>query len=139
MKDPQQYIEVVTQWAASCDTVRALALVGSHVTEQAGPKSDIDFVILCDDKSKLTNDTAWVQQFGKVTSCTREEWGTVTSVRVFYSDRQEIEFGLAPPDWVELTFGDKIPEGASDRIKILLDDSNLLGKLRKGVQDRENI
>ena len=133
MKDPQQYIQEVTRWAATCTTVQALALVGSHATKKAGPESDIDFVLICDDKSKLLDDTAWVEEFGEVTSCKKEDWGIVTSVRVFYKDGQEIEFGLAPLDWVEITFGDKIPEGVPERIKILRDEKNLLGKLRKGA------
>lgn len=133
MKEPEKYIKEVKQWASSCVTVQALALIGSHARNEAKPDSDIDFLIICDDKSKLIDDIAWVNKFGEVISCTKEEWGIVTSIRVSYRDGQEIEFGLAPLNWVDITFGDKIPEGISDRIKILIDDNNILGKLKKAV------
>jgi predicted nucleotidyltransferase len=73
LKEPQNYIEEVTQWALSCDSVQALALAGSQARGEARPDSDIDFIIFCDDKSVLLEDLSWIEQFGVVANHTNEQ------------------------------------------------------------------
>jgi hypothetical protein len=58
----------------------------------------------------------------------------VTSVRVFYKDGQEIEFGLAPLDWAEITYGEIIPSAVKNSVKILLDKKNALFKFGKIIE-----
>ena len=94
MKTPTEYMEEVKQWANTDDRILALGLIGSHARKQATAKSDIDFVIICEDPLKLIKDLSWISQFGEVKSHIKERWGIVTSIRVFYNDGQEIEFGL---------------------------------------------
>ncbi len=83
MKTPEEYLNKITQWAKSQNTITALALVGSHARKAARPDSDIDLLFLCDDKSVLLNELSWINRFGKVDKLSREEWGTVTSIRIF--------------------------------------------------------
>ena len=139
MKKPRQYIEEITQWAVSIDAIRALALVGSHARNQARPDSDIDFLFLCEDKEVLLQDLSWISQFGKITSYSREEWGMVTSIRVFYQDGQEIEFGVAPIKWAHLPVDAGTQKVVSDGMIILKDINKLLENVRNSIKQKGGV
>src|SRR4030043_160651 len=96
------FIRDVTAWAQSLDEIAALALVGSYARHQARPGSDIDLILICHDTGDFLDDVSWVTHFGKVKSQKIEDWGIVTSIRVFYSDGKEVEFGVAPLKWADL-------------------------------------
>lgn len=136
MKGPNEYVKEITQWARSCSTVLALALVGSHARNEAGPDSDIDFLIICHGTSQLIDDLAWVKRFGEIVSCEKERWGIVTSIRVVYVDGPEIEFSLAPLSWTDIPVDEGTYQVVSDGMTILTDSRNILGKLKKAVLDK---
>ena len=88
-------IDDVSEWAALRDDVLGLAVVGSYARGAAQPDSDIDFVLVSADPALYLNDTEWVSAFGEVASLSFEDWGKVQSVRVFYRNGPEVEFGIA--------------------------------------------
>jgi predicted nucleotidyltransferase len=92
-------IEEVQAWAASRLDVLGVALVGSHARQAARPDSDIDLVIVCESPSLYVEDRAWVRTFGTPRRMEREDWGRVTSLRVWFADGLEVEFGIADRDW----------------------------------------
>ena len=137
-KAPKKYVEEVTEWASSCEAVIALALVGSHARNKAGPDSDIDFILLCDNTSHLINNLSWIKQFGKIRSYQLEEWGVVTSIRVIYIDGQEIEFGIAPLSWASIPIDAGTSRVVTDGIKILKDKRRIVSTL-KGAVAKKNV
>lgn len=129
MKTPEEYIDKISQWAKTQDVIAALALVGSHARKQARPDSDIDFLLLCNDKEALLKNLSWINHFGKVVSFSREAWGIVTSVRVFYKDKQEVEFGIGPLSWADIPVNHGTRQAVKNGIVILKDSCKLLEKL----------
>ena len=95
-----QLIGNVRAWAELRADVRALVLVGSHARGAAQADSDIDLVVMCSDPSKYLGDTGWLSAFGEVLSTSFEDWGKVQSIRVFYRNGPEVEFGITGVDWV---------------------------------------
>jgi predicted nucleotidyltransferase len=95
-------IRKVTSWANSNVKIDALALVGSHARNKARIDSDIDFILICGDMMDFLCDLSWVSLFGDVKTQKIENWGLVTSIRVFYTDGKEVEFSIAPVKWAEL-------------------------------------
>jgi hypothetical protein len=135
MHKAEKYIEKVRLWLNGDDNVLALALVGSYARKQARPDSDIDFLIICEDITLLEKDISWIDQFGKVKSHNKEHWGTITSVRVFYADGQEVEFGLAPKSWADIPVDAVTRSVVSDGMIILKDINNILGKLKSTISE----
>jgi len=129
----EKYIEKVRQWACGEDRVSAMALVGSHARQQAKLASDIDFVIISDDVARLEKDISWTNLFGMVQRQTKEKWGNVTVIRVFYVDGQEIEFGLASKSWAAIPVDVGTKRAAKDGIVILKDRDKILEKLKLAV------
>jgi hypothetical protein len=89
----------VQAWAATHPDILGVALVGSHARQTATPESDVDLVIVCETPSDLLASTDWLRFFGTPQRTTREDWGRVTSLRVWYADGLEVEFGIADRLW----------------------------------------
>ena len=86
-------IERITAWVEGDPRIDALLLVGSYARGTANPESDIDLVLIVKDQSAFLRNREWIRDFGTVDSESAEDWGAVQSVRVFYKDSFEIEFG----------------------------------------------
>lgn len=99
MVDISEFLAKVSSWATSQPDIAALALVGSHARGTASVSSDIDLVILVANPDIYLDDTAWAGAFGQVERQQLEEWGQVSSLRVWYADGREVEFGVTDLGW----------------------------------------
>lgn len=95
-------IEAVTRWAEVDARIVALALVGSHARGDANPTSDIDLIVVCKNPPELLNDQSWTQKFGPGKTSGVEDYTRVQSVRVFYDDGAEVEFGVTSLAWTNI-------------------------------------
>jgi hypothetical protein len=125
------FIDRVTRWAAVQEDVVALAVVGSHARGTAGPASDIDFVLLCCDPHKYVASSEWVSAFGVAMRTESEEWGLIRSIRVFYENGPEVEFGIGSMAWVASPTPPGTMEVVSDGVAVLLDRDGSLTRLAK--------
>ncbi|MEC8256069.1 MAG: nucleotidyltransferase domain-containing protein [SAR324 cluster bacterium] len=76
--------------------------MGSHARGKARQNSDIDLVLLCTEYESYLQDLGWADDFGKPASVCLEDYGKLTSFRVFYEEGPEVEFGFAQLDWLAL-------------------------------------
>ena len=95
----EELLRSVADWAARRPGVRAAGLVGSHARGEAGPGSDVDLVIVADEPGDLLADGGWAREFGEVARTAIEPYGRVVSLRVWYAEGLEVEFGIAAPSW----------------------------------------
>lgn len=95
----KKLIHCLREWSADHPDITGVFLVGSHARCEAEPESDIDIVMLTKNPGEYLNDLKWIKCFGDVESVGREDWGKVQSLRVFYSDGPEVEFGITTSDW----------------------------------------
>ncbi|MGA1646680.1 MAG: nucleotidyltransferase domain-containing protein, partial [bacterium] len=68
--------------------------------DQSRQHSDIDLVLLCTEYESYLQDLGWTNDFGKPVSVCLEDYGKLTSVRVFYEEGSEVEFGFTQLDWL---------------------------------------
>jgi len=134
--DISLFLDSVRQWAGMDGDIRAVVLVGSRARGKARPDSDIDLVILArHPEAYLENGFFYL--FGSVNSISIEDWGRVTSIRVYYdggcgavADGLEVEFGLTRPDWVEMPLDSGTRRVLENGFQIVLDkDAALMGIL----------
>jgi hypothetical protein len=90
----------------------------------------VDLVLLTEHPSKLADDTSWVSNFGTPDRMALEDWGRVTSVRVWYRAGLEVEFSLATLAWAT-----EPDEGTrrvlADGYRVLLDRDGVFAQLGK--------
>jgi hypothetical protein len=65
--------------------------------------SDVDLVILTEDKRRYLDDESWIHvALGQAAQLVRtQEWGPLTERRVRLSSGLEVEFGFVEPSWAE--------------------------------------
>src|ERR1041384_7548159 len=88
------FLHSVTEWASNQADIQALALIGSHARNAAKETSDVDLVLIATDPNIYLDDTSWVQQFGTVKKRQMEDYGLLISLRIWYMDGLEIEYGI---------------------------------------------
>ena len=98
----RDFLNAFVTWVSNQSDVQAAALVGSHARGAAQGESDIDLVILTDQPQKYLESTDWAEHFGTFERHQIENYGNLTSVRVWYQDGNEVEYGITkgePPTW----------------------------------------
>ena len=121
-----KFLETVTEWARQRRDIRGLALVGSHARGTATPESDVDLMILCRHPAALLRDEDWTDQFGDVDTSSTERYGATTSIRVFYRNGIEAEFGVVTDSWARIPMDSGTLRLISDGMQILHDPDGLL-------------
>lgn len=95
----RDFLNAFVNWASSQEDVQAIALVGSYARGEVREDSDIDLVILTDQPGKNLDDLKWIEHFGAVEKHPTEDYGKLTSFRVWYQNGYEVEYGITTPDW----------------------------------------
>ena len=95
--DLPEFFAGFVRWASGQPDVHAVALVGSHARGEVTDSSDVDLVVLVQDPKVYLGNTTWASRFGAVRRQETEEYGPLTSLRVFYEDGPEVEYGIADP------------------------------------------
>jgi predicted nucleotidyltransferase len=123
----------VKQWAEQQPDITGVLLVGSYARGTARQDSDVDLVILTSNPQRYVDTISFAAQFGVPAKWEKENWGRVTSMRVWYQEGLEVEFGFALPDWAAQPLDAGTQRVISDGIQIVFDRFGLLGFLSGGV------
>ena len=132
-KQVQILLKEVTKWAESNPEILGVALVGSYARDEARLDSDVDFVLLACEPQEFINKPEWIKEFGLINSYIVEDWGLVTSLRVYYKNSLEVEFGLTTSEWVSEPIDEGTHKVIIDGIKILIDKAGLLAQALREV------
>ena len=120
------FIEHFTRWASMQSDILAVALVGSHARNAAREDSDVDLVIITDDPHKYLTHTAWIATFGIVAKQQIEEYGILTSLRVWYEDGLEVEYGFTTRAWAQIPLDEGSREVIEGGMRVLFERVALL-------------
>lgn len=132
--DISTLLHQIKKRAQGNDNVRSVLLVGSHARGEARPDSDVDLVVICKNPSELLEDVSWINHFGKAPEHSIEDWGLVQSIRTFYSDGTQIEFGVTSPKWAALPADSGTERVVSDGASIILDKDGTLTRLVDAIK-----
>ena len=129
---------LLSEWAQSHELVAAVGIVGSYARGSQRPDSDVDVVLIANDPGDLLGETSWVDRFGTLKSSAPEDYGLVQSLRCFYRDGGEIEFGVAGREWCEPPIDIRTADVMRDGMLIVYDPDRLLHRAMEWVADRGN-
>ena len=94
VEELRDFLAVFIPWASQQPDVQGIALVGSYARGAARDDSDIDLVILTDQPHQYLDDVQWIARFGVVEKHQTEDYGKLTSVRVWHQNGVEVEYGI---------------------------------------------
>ncbi len=96
----EPFLARVRHWAATRSDIEGVLLVGSWARGEAGPRSDVDLVIMVEEPGRLLAGQGWLDDMGAVSSVLEEDWGRVQSLRVVHTSGLEVEYGLTDRSWL---------------------------------------
>jgi predicted nucleotidyltransferase len=125
----EDFINAFTSWASTQPDILAVALVGSYARDAATEDSDIDLVVLANDPNRYVEDTDWLERFGSIEKQRSEDYGKVTSLRVWYVGGHEVEYGLTTLDWAQRPLDEGTRRVIEDGMRVLFEREALLANL----------
>ena len=128
------FLEKVTSWVSTQTDIIALILVGSCATGTDTSSSDIDLVLITRNPQAYIRSSAWVQVFGCIERKQTEHYGKLTSLRVFYSNGLEMEFGITDKSWIALPLDEGTLGVLRDGSRVLYERDASISEIINSVQ-----
>jgi 3-methyladenine DNA glycosylase AlkD/predicted nucleotidyltransferase len=135
----QSFLDQVIHLAAEHVDIQAVVLVGSYARGKATQASDIDLVLLVDEPKNYLAEPGWIDQFGPSVRQQVEEYGRLTSLRAWYEDGTEVEFGLTDPGWAASPLDEGTDRVLMDGVKVLYERKPLLSPVLEGFGEAEDL
>lgn len=129
----REFIDSVFNWGKQNKHIDSILLAGSYARHEEKPDSDIDLIIVVHSRDDFLNNLDWLEVFGKVSEYSIEDYGRVQSVRVFYKNGFEVEFGITEIMWTEIPADPGTFQVISDGSRIIIDKTGRLKNLRDEV------
>lgn len=120
------FIEDFMRWSSKRKDIRAVGLVGSYARDMAIEASDVDLVIIAEKPQEYLTNTEWTRVFGIVITKEVEEYGKLTSLRVWYESGLEVEYGFTTRDWAKAPLDEGTKQVIDDGMRVLFEKEVLL-------------
>lgn len=122
----ENLIQTIKAYAKNDAHIRSVLIVGSYARSANKEDSDLDLVIMTTNKQEMVEKPNFVNRFGKVIKQQTEYYGACTSIRIWYEDGKETEFGLVEPSWISLPLDKGTEKVLSDGYQIIIDKDQSL-------------
>ena len=97
----ERFIHQMKQWAQDDNCIESVIVVGSYARGCHNADSDLDLCLITPDKDELMKNQDFILAFGDFHKKQTEFYGACTSIRVWYKNGLEVEFGLVYPSWID--------------------------------------
>lgn len=106
-------LENFKEWSERQSHIKGVAVVGSIARGDFHSKSDVDLTIISTNKDFTLESIKHDFNFGNSKSNAHEDWGILTSLRIFYDNGLEVEYGVTTDQWVK----EPLDEGTKNVVK----------------------
>lgn len=117
----EKFLKEIKDYAMTNSHIKSVILVGSYARGDNDGNSDIDIVIITSNKSDMIENQSFILEFGEVLKSQVEYYGACTSIRVWYKDGKEVEFGIVKPSWIQKPLDEGTRNVLSGGYKVIVD------------------
>lgn len=135
----EEFISKLKEYAENSSHIESVLIVGSYARGTNKENSDIDIIIITSNKSEMVTEQLFTQAFGKVHKQQTEYYGACTSIRVWYGDGKEVEFGIVEPSWISIPLDSGTFKVLSDGYKLIVDKKKYFEKLEIELMTQLNL
>jgi len=125
----ENFISKLKEYAENTSHIESVLIVGSYARGTNKENSDLDIVIITSNKSEMIANQYFIQAFGEVYKQQTEYYGACTSIRAWYTDGKEVEFGIVEPSWVAIPLDKGTYQVLSDGYKLIVDKKRYFANL----------
>ena len=115
------FLKDIKKWAKKEELIESIIVVGSYARGTYKVTSDIDLIIITSDKEKMLKNQTFINLFGEIKKSQIEYYGACTSIRVWYKDGKEVEFGIVSTSWIEKPLDKGTIKVLRDGFKVVID------------------
>lgn len=125
----ENFINALKNFSENTSYIESVIIAGSYVRGTNKESSDLDIVIITPNKSEIVRNQDFIHNFGEVYKKQTEYYGACTSIRVWYKNGHEVEFGIVEPSWIEKPLDAGTNKVLSDGYKIVIDKKGYFDNL----------
>lgn len=129
-KEMEELINLLKTAADFDNRIESIVVIGSYARGTHTEESDIDLCIITTEKEALLKDYNFFAQFGMILKMQTEYYGACTSVRVWYKNGSEVEFGIVEPSWIRSPLDCGTHRVLCDGYKVIIDKKSYFSDLR---------
>ena len=126
----EEFFHELKEYARNTSHIESVLIVGSYARGTNKESSDLDIVIITSNKAGMIANRDFIQEFGEVYKQQTEYYGACTSIRVWYKDGKEVEFGIVEPSWISTPLDTGTYQVLSDGYKIIIDKKRYFEDLK---------
>jgi predicted nucleotidyltransferase len=126
----EDFFNELKEYARNIFHIESIFIVCSYERGTNKENSDLDIVIITSNKSDMIANHDFIQKFGEVYKQQTEYYGACTSIRVWYKDGKEVEFGIVEPSWISMPLDTGTYKVLSDGYKIIIDKKRYFEDLK---------
>lgn len=119
------------EWLEHQNDIKGVAVVGSYARGEHNSKSDLDLIIISTNKDFTLSIIKSDFHYSGIKSCSLEEWGILTSLRVFYDNGLEVEYGVVTYQWVSEPLDEGTKNVVKNGFKIIAEKENTFSSIKK--------
>ena len=124
------FFNELKEYATNTSHIESIIIVGSYARGTNRENSDLDIIIITSNKLEMIANQDFTQFWGKVYKQQTEYYGACTSIRVWYKDGKEIEFGIVEPSWISMPLDTGTYKVLSDGYRIIVDKKQYFEDLK---------
>ncbi|WP_299095834.1 nucleotidyltransferase domain-containing protein [uncultured Metabacillus sp.] len=117
-------------WSEQQTHIQGVAVVGSFARGDFHSNSDVDLTIITTNKDLTLNMIKNDFNFGNIESSTLEEWGILTSLRIFYGNGLEVEYGVVTDQWVKEPLDEGTKNVVKNGFKVVTEKENIFYSIK---------
>ena len=97
----ERFLSKLKTYGEDTSYIESIVLVGSYANGREKEDSDIDIVIITSNKASMIKNPNFINEFGNIAKKQIEYYKACTSIRSWYKDGKEIEFGIVDSSWIK--------------------------------------
>ena len=117
----EKFLESIKNLAKNEEKIESVIVVGSYARGTYKLTSDIYLVIITPNKKQTIEERKFIELFGNVIKSQIEYYGACTSIRVYYMDGKEVEFGIVEPSSIKQPLDRGTYKVLKDGFKVIID------------------
>lgn len=124
------FIGKVRRFAMRDPRVESAIVIGSYARGTHTETSDLDLCIITASKNEMIEAPEFIREFGTPQSTRTEYYGACTSIRVWYENGPEVEFGIVEPSWISQPLDAGTRKALSGGYTVIADKKNYFQNLK---------
>lgn len=128
-----KFLNKLKKYAINEPYIESVIMVGSYARGTNTPNSDLDLCIITTNKKEMVHKSDFIGKFGEYEKIQTEYYGPCTSIRVWYKNGPEVEFGIVEPSWISLPLDSGTYQVLCGGYKVIVDKSGYFKELRNEI------